>query len=481
MIAPAHSLTANYLRIGTIGLAECIQPRRRALRLAREARQARPTAAASAWPARRTCRGAGLPIYWNDMPHSGVQLKLDRSGGVTAFCGATEIGQGSRRRAGELRRRGARHRPVRHPRGHRRHRPHAGGSRLLLEPRHPDDGQRGDPGRRARPRPARPRRWRASSSVPKDRLVFAERRVFDSEDPGRGVSFAEAVCLAEAAFGTIGTIGSYTPPKSAAKFKGGGVGPSPTYSYTAAVVEVEVDPETGWIDVPRVWIAHDIGRSLNPVLVRGQVEGSVYMGLGEALMEEQAFRRLPPRLSHALVHKFPSMLEYKSPTSLDMPEIFTDLVEDPDPEGPVRRQGSRPGAAAADHAGGRQRGVRRGRRPRRRDPDHAREDPEGAARPRRAAGRRAYGPDRRSPRSPGPRRCGCRRRGRAATARPATSRRAKRTTRAGRRRIGGAVDDAPAALRLSRAAHRSPRRRRCSPRRPASRCWSPAAPTCCPT
>jgi 4-hydroxybenzoyl-CoA reductase subunit alpha len=86
--------------------------------------------------------------------------------------------------------------------------------------------------------------------------------------------------------------------------------------------------------VPRVWIAHDIGKALNPVLVRGQVEGSVYMGLGEALMEEQAFRRLPPRLSHALVHKFPSMLEYKSPTTLDMPEIVTDLVEDPDPEGP---------------------------------------------------------------------------------------------------------------------------------------------------
>ena len=39
--------------------------------------------------------GAGLPINWNDLPHSGVQLKLDRSGGVTVFCGATEIGQGS--------------------------------------------------------------------------------------------------------------------------------------------------------------------------------------------------------------------------------------------------------------------------------------------------------------------------------------------------------------------------------------------------
>jgi len=86
--------------------------------------------------------------------------------------------------------------------------------------------------------------------------------------------------------------------------------------------------------VPKIWIAHDIGRALNPTLVRGQVEGSVYMGLGEALMEEQEFRRLPKKLSHALVHKFPSMLEYKSPTSLDMPEVFTELVEEPTRRGP---------------------------------------------------------------------------------------------------------------------------------------------------
>jgi 4-hydroxybenzoyl-CoA reductase subunit alpha len=174
----------------------------------------------------------------------------------------------------------------------------------------------------------------ARLDVPADRLVFADRRVADASDPSRGVTFREAVALAEARFGTLGTTGSYAPPQSAAKFKGGGVGPSPTYSYTAAVVEVEVDPDTGWIVVPRVWIAHDVGRALNPTLVRGQVEGSVYMGLGEALMEEQAFRRLPSRLSNALVHKFPSILEYKSPTSLDMPEIVTDLVEHPDPAGP---------------------------------------------------------------------------------------------------------------------------------------------------
>jgi len=164
--------------------------------------------------------------------------------------------------------------------------------------------------------------------------VFADRRVFDTTDPPVGVTFAEAVCLAEAAFGTVGTTGSYTPPRSAARFKGGGVGPSPTYSYTAAIVEAHVDPGTGWVEVPRVWIAHDIGQSINPTLVRGQVEGSVYMAIGEALMEEQVFRRLPPRLSHALVHKFPSMLEYKSPTTLDMPDVFTELVEHPDPRGP---------------------------------------------------------------------------------------------------------------------------------------------------
>jgi len=58
------------------------------------------------------------------------------------------------------------------------------------------------------------------------------------------------------------------------------------------------------------------------------------MGLGEVMMEEQAFRRLPRHLSNALVHKFPSMLEYKSPTFLDMPPVTTYLIEDPDPQGP---------------------------------------------------------------------------------------------------------------------------------------------------
>jgi CO/xanthine dehydrogenase Mo-binding subunit len=92
------------------------------------------------------------------------------------------------------------------------------------------------------------------------------------------------------------------------------------------VVELSADRETGLVRVDKVWIAHDVGRSINPLLVIGQVEGSVYMGLGEVLMEEQAFRRGR--------HKIPSLLEYKSPTTLEMPPVESILVETLDPEGP---------------------------------------------------------------------------------------------------------------------------------------------------
>jgi hypothetical protein len=99
-------------------------------------------------------------------------------------------------------------------------------------------------------------------------------------------------------------------------------------------VEVEVDPETGIWRPLEVWIAHDIGKAINPALALGQIEGSIYMGLGEAMMEESAFRRLPRSRSNALLHKFPSLLEYKSPTFHEMPKIHAFLLEREDPEGP---------------------------------------------------------------------------------------------------------------------------------------------------
>jgi CO/xanthine dehydrogenase Mo-binding subunit len=166
-------------------------------------------------------------------------------------------------------------------------------------------------------------RTSASSVEP---LRAAHRRIFDPNHPEKGMSFVEAAVLAEARFGTLGATGSYTPPKGLGKYKGAGVGPTPTYSYSAAVVELHVDPDTGCITVDKVWLAHDIGKAINPLLVIGQIEGSVYMALGEALMEEQVFRKG--------VHKLPSMLEYKSPTFLETPEMESILVETLDPAGP---------------------------------------------------------------------------------------------------------------------------------------------------
>jgi 4-hydroxybenzoyl-CoA reductase alpha subunit len=332
IVEQPETLTANYLRVGTIALAECIRRVTRASNWTDSFRKL-PYGRGVGLACSSYLSGAGLPIYWNDMPHSGVQLKLDRSGGVTAFCGATEIGQGSDDVlvacvAEVLGIDPLDIRPVTADTDLTPVDLGSYSSRVTLMMGHAAI----QAAERARDLLAAA--VAAKLGVPTERIVFADRRVFDAEDPSVGVAFADAVCLAEARFGTIGTTGSYTPPRSAARFKGGGVGPSPTYSYSAAVVEAHVDPATGWIEIPRVWIAHDIGRALNPTLVRGQIEGSVYMALGEALMEEQTFRRLPPRLSGALVHKFPSILEYKSPTTLDMPEVFTELVEHPDPRGP---------------------------------------------------------------------------------------------------------------------------------------------------
>jgi len=267
------------------------------------------------------------------MPHSGVQLQLDRSGRVTAFCGATEIGQGSDDVLAAMVTEvlGIGTNDVRLVTGDTDLTPVDLGSyssRVTL--------MMGNAAIQAaeRAKALLAEAVSAKLGVPLERLGFAERRVFDVEHPETGVDFADAVVLAETRHGTLGTVGSYTPPRSPGRYRGAGVGPSATYSYSAAVVEVEVDPETGILRIPTVWIAHDIGRVLNPVLARGQVEGGVYMALGEALMEESAFRRLPPKLSDALVHKMPSLLEYKSPTSLEMPDIVTYFVETEDPNGP---------------------------------------------------------------------------------------------------------------------------------------------------
>jgi len=96
--------------------------------------------------------------------------------------------------------------------------------------------------------------------------------------------------------------------------------------------EVTVDVETGFVSVDNMWIAHDCGRALNPLLVEGQIEGSTYMGFAEALMEQQIFK--DDDHGRAGLHNAPSLLDYRIPTSLDTPEMKSYVVESIDPEGP---------------------------------------------------------------------------------------------------------------------------------------------------
>ena len=326
-LAPPYSVTANYLRLGSMGLGACIDKIVDASGWKQKHKQL-PYGKGIGIACSSYLCGAGLPIYWNNMPHSGVQLRLDRQGGVCVMCGSTDIGQGSDSILAYIVAEvlGIEPFDIRVVTADTDLTPVDLGSyssRVTL--------MTGNAALQAaeRARELLSQAVAEKLNVPVDNLSFADRRVYDVENQEVNLSFAEAVVLAESKFGTIGTVGSYTPPRSPGKFKGAGVGPSPAYSYSAAIAEVDVDAETGITTVDRIWIGHDIGRSINPALVMWQVEGGVYMGLGEVLMEEMTYRT-----NRNVVHKFPSMLEYKSPTTLEMCDVKTFLIEDPDPNGP---------------------------------------------------------------------------------------------------------------------------------------------------
>ena len=102
-------------------------------------------------------------------------------------------------------------------------------------------------------------------------------------------------------------------------------------SFCAQAAEVEVDPETGAITVNRFVTAHDVGAILNPLMHQGQVEGGVIQGLGYALMEE-----LQTEDGHISTLSFG---DYKIPTSADIPELVTVLVEGNNGPAPYRSKG----------------------------------------------------------------------------------------------------------------------------------------------
>jgi 4-hydroxybenzoyl-CoA reductase alpha subunit len=271
--------------------------------------------------------GTNYPIYPNEMPQSAVQLQVDRSGRVAVFCGASEIGQGSDSMLAYI---------VSEELGVPLDYVRILSADTDLTP--VDLGAYSsrvtfmcgnaciDAARKIKKqvRAAVAEAWNCKPQ----KVALAGGWAFNAKDTGQKLTIAEAFNLAEAKFGTLGATGFYNTPKDIhGEYRGGTIGSSPAYSFTAHVAEVEVDPETGFVEVGKIWVAHDCGRALSPVLVEGQMEGSAYMGFGEAIMEAHVFKETG-------LHNAPSLLDYKIPTSLDTPELESLIVESIDPEGP---------------------------------------------------------------------------------------------------------------------------------------------------
>jgi 4-hydroxybenzoyl-CoA reductase subunit alpha len=375
-------VTVNGLRVQSYGLPECIEK----------------VVERSGWNKRRgvmpKSRGLGIAcshyvsgaansIIRSDMPHSTVNIKIDRDGGVVVYTGASEIGQGSDTMTAQI---------AAEVLGCSLARVKIVAADTDLTPI--DIGSYSSRvtfmAGNATLRAAREVKKQIASAAatkmncsPEDLVFqndvvsktnregapsfpdFAKGGAFDSasptvsgrvenqilrgslqqkrkdEGPKNSLPFEEAVVAAIDFHGALTGTGSYAPPPEArgGKHKGGGVGPSPAYSYSAQVAEVSVDEDTGEVTVHKVWAAHDCGRALNPVSVEGQIIGSVWMGMGQALTEEMIWK------DGLLMN--PGLLEYRSPSSVESPEVEPIIVESIDPEGPFGAKECSEGSLAA--------------------------------------------------------------------------------------------------------------------------------------
>jgi 4-hydroxybenzoyl-CoA reductase subunit alpha len=375
-------ITVNGLRVQSYGLPECIEK----------------TVERSGWKRRRgrLARGRGLgiacshyvsgaanSIIRSDMPHSTVNIKIDRDGGVVVYTGASEIGQGSDTMTAQVAAEilGCTLSRVRVIAADTDLTPIDIGSyssRVTFMAGNATLRAAEDVKKRIAAAAAKKMNCAADDLIFRDDLVFRKgsvppnRKKDQSEElevteagasvsgrvegqilrgslqqkrkeeaPKEWMTFEEAVVAAIDFHGALTGTGSYAPPPEArgGKHKGGGVGPSPAYSYSAQVAEVSVDEETGEVTVHKVWAAHDCGRALNPVSVEGQIIGSVWMGMGQALTEEMVWK--DGMLMNA------GMLEYRSPSSIESPEVEPIIVESIDPEGPFGAKECSEGSLAA--------------------------------------------------------------------------------------------------------------------------------------
>ncbi len=280
--------------------------------------------------------GSAKPVHWSGEPHAVIHLKLDFDGGVTILTGASDIGQGSSTLLSQVVAEVlllplARIRVV--------------ATDSALTPK--DNGSYssrvsfmvGNAALRAAQELLRVLIAAAATrlKVTVEQIEWlGERCVVSGSE--RGLDFAEVVNAALVDTGTLMVKGNWSTPPEAqgGKFRGAAVGSTAGFSYAAQVVEVSVDENTGRVSVERVWVAHDCGFAINPLAVEGQVQGAVWMGMGQALSEETQYHEgLPLRAN---------LLDYRMPTIAESPPIEVKLIETNDPLGPFGAKEASEGA-----------------------------------------------------------------------------------------------------------------------------------------
>jgi len=328
----ANSRTVNGMRITSNGFEQCLAEVERASDWRAKFRRL-PYGRGVGVAGSMYISGTNYCIYPNEMPQAAVQLRLDRSGRATVMCGISDIGQGADSILASIvcEELGLTLRDVRVVAADTDLTPVDLGSYSSRETFMCGNACL-DAARKLRHDVAKVLAdlWGCEPS----QVTLADGIACSTRDPGREcMSVKEAFQRTEAKVGTLGSVGWYQTPKLGGDYRGGTIGASPAYSFTAHVAEVECDVESGFVRVQKLWVAHDCGRALNPVTVEGQMEGSAYMGAAEALLESHDFKPAAPHHAAGL-HAGPSLLDYRIPTSLDVPEFESIVVESIDPEGP---------------------------------------------------------------------------------------------------------------------------------------------------
>ena len=322
--------TINGLKVMSYGLPECLDW----------------IEAASGWQARKgklgrvgnVGRGLGVacshfvsgsakPVHWSGEPHAVIILKLDFDASVTILTGASDIGQGSSTIITQV---------VAEVLGIDYSRIRIIANDSAITPK--DNGSYSSRvtfmvGNAAANAAENLKRILVAAAAKRLGVTEAEvdwlgEAASSLSNPDKQVSFADVAEEALVATGTLTIKGTFTcPPEfQGGKQRGGAVGSTMGFSYAAQAVEVSVDLDLGKVTVEKVWAAIDCGFAINPMSVEGQVQGAIWMGMGQAISEETVYEN-----GH---HMAANMLDYRVPTIVESPDIEVHIVESIDPNGP---------------------------------------------------------------------------------------------------------------------------------------------------